>query len=296
MNTLRYLRLVVWAVALLAVTACKTSRSLEGKPGGPADNKPAVTAGNEARTDLSKEQFLRQVVGNAQESRFITSKVKFSVETGNRHMTLTGNLRMKRDDVIRLQLMAFGFVEAARLEFTKDYVLIVDRINKQFLQVPYTHLEFLRNSGIDFNVLQALFWNELFQPGQKRPAGEDMGDFTATPGNDNNVVVSLSRGKMNYRWLVEEQSARVVMANVMYNDRIRGNYLLNWDYEEFKRNDRKMFPTHHKIEFTTPKKSVKLDMILNYVGAEEGWETRTELSGRYRQVPVEEILNRFMSL
>ena len=80
---------------------------------------------------------------NAQTTRFVTSKVKFSVEVGNRQMTLTGNLKMKRDDVIRLQLMAFGFVEAGRLEFTQDYVLIVDRINKQYLKVPYAHIAVL---------------------------------------------------------------------------------------------------------------------------------------------------------
>ena len=37
-------------------------------------------------------------------------------------------------------------------------------------------------------------------------------------------------------------------------------------------------------------------MMLNYMGAEEDWETRTEVSGKYRQVSVDEILRRFMSL
>ena len=115
---------------------------------------------------LNKESFLQKVTDNAQHARFITSKVKLAIEVGNQQMTLTGNLRMKRDDVIRLQLMAFGFVEAGRLEFTKEYVLIMDRINKQYLKVPYGQLDFLRNSDIDFYVLQALFWNELFQPGK----------------------------------------------------------------------------------------------------------------------------------
>lgn len=86
------------------------------------------------------------------------------MQVGAQDLTLTGNLKMKRDDVIRLQLMAFGFVEAGRLEFTKDYVLIMDRINKQYLKVPYNQLDFLRNSGLNFYSLQALFWNELFQP------------------------------------------------------------------------------------------------------------------------------------
>ena len=73
--------------------------------------------------------FVNQVRENQQTSKFITSKVKFSVEVGQQKLTLTGNLKMRRNDVIRLQLMAFGFVEAGRLEFTKDYVLIMDRIN-----------------------------------------------------------------------------------------------------------------------------------------------------------------------
>jgi len=41
---------------------------------------------------------------------------------------------------------------------------------------------------------------------------------------------------------------------------------------------------------------VKLGMTLNYMGADENWENRTEESSKYRQVSVEEILQRFMSL
>ena len=77
----------------------------------------------------NSQDFISRVKDNLQTARFITSKVKFSVEVGAQKLTLTGNLKMKRDDVIRLQLMAFGFVEAGRIELTKDYVLIMDRIN-----------------------------------------------------------------------------------------------------------------------------------------------------------------------
>ena len=92
------------------------------------------------------------------------SKVKFSVEVGAQKLTLTGNLKMKRDDCIRLQLMAFGFVEAGRIELTPDYVLIMDRINKQYLKAPYVQVDFMRNNGLNFNTMQALFWNEKNSP------------------------------------------------------------------------------------------------------------------------------------
>ena len=244
---------------------------------------------------LQKQVFLQKVTDNAQHVRFITSKVKFSVEIGNRQMTLTGNLKMKRDDVIRLQLMAFGFVEAGRLEFTKEYVLIMDRINKLYLKVPYAQLDFLRNSNIDFYMLQALFWNELFQPGKIKVTDEALKNYTTEIGTDD-IVISMENSKMSYRWLAEAATARVKMANILYNDKFRGNYQLNWDYEDFKANNRKFFPMEHNVTFNTPEKEVKLGMVLNYMEADENWETRTEVSSKYRQVSVDEILQRFMSL
>jgi hypothetical protein len=285
MKTVRILKIAALALPLtLAVVSCGTHRKA-------VKETPAVVSPD----TLKKQTFLQKVNDNAQYARFITSKVKFSVEVGARQMTLTGNLRMKRDDVIRLQLMAFGFVEAGRLEFTKEYVLIMDRINKLYLKASYAQLDFLRNNQIDFYVLQSLFWNELFQPGKMKVTDEGLKSFSAELGSED-AIITMESGKLSYRWLAERANHRVKMANIMYNDRFRGNYQLNWDYEDFQQNGRKYFPMEHKISFTTPEKEVKLGMTLNYIGAEENWEPRTEVSSKYRQVSVEEILQRFMSL
>ena len=284
MKPLSILKVAALAVSLVLVASCGTQRKAV---------KETSTV-NSADT-LQKQVFLQKVTDNAQHVRFITSKVKFSVEIGNRQMTLTGNLKMKRDDVIRLQLMAFGFVEAGRLEFTKEYVLIMDRINKLYLKVPYAQLDFLRNSNIDFYMLQALFWNELFQPGKIKVTDEALKNYTTEIGTDD-IVISMENSKMSYRWLAEAATARVKMANILYNDKFRGNYQLNWDYEDFKANNRKFFPMEHNVTFNTPEKEVKLGMVLNYMDADENWETRTEVSSKYRQVSVDEILQRFMSL
>ena len=285
MKALRFLTIAAMAMMLtMVIASCGSKRKA-------VKETPKV-----ATVDTLKQQaFLQKVTDNAQHARFITSKVKFSVEVGAREMTLTGNLKMKRDDVVRLQLMAFGFVEAGRLEFTKEYVLIMDRINKLYLKVPYNQLDFLRNSGIDFYVIQALFWNELFQPGKVKVTDEVLRSYNLEPGAED-AVIAMQDGKLSYRWLADNLTARVKMANIMYNDKYRGNYQLNWDYEDFQGFNRKYYPMEHKISFNTPDKEVKLGMILNYMGNEENWETRTEVSSKYRQVTVEEILQRFMSL
>ncbi|MCR4602799.1 MAG: DUF4292 domain-containing protein [Prevotella sp.] len=279
-------------VATLTMTACHT-------------NKKAVKA-EKTVVEMTPDQqeLLKRVESqNQKEVTFFNSKLKFSVAVGDQQISLTGNLHMKRDDVIRLQLMAFGFVEAARMEFTQDYVLIMDRINKQYLKAPYYYIDFLRNSGINFNTLQALFWNELFQPGKARLTEDDMKKFVTQHLDENESIVNFEDGdgetvksKMFYSWLVNEQTGRIRMANIMYRDQMRGNTQLNWDYREFRNYATKVYSSDMLVTLTMPEKEVKLGIKMNYPNNDSDWETRTRVSDKYREVSFDDILKRFMAL
>ena len=287
MKTTSILKIAVLALPLV-LTACKSKKVVE----------PVVMT----QEMKDKANFISSVKDNAQSTKFLTSKVKFSVEVGPQKITLTGNLKMKRDDVIRLQLMAFGFVEAGRIELPKDYVLIMDRINKQYLKAPWMSVDFLRNSGMNFQTLQALFWNELFRPNQTalvktndKQVIDSIANYNIIESGDD-MIISLEEGKMDYSWLASRQEAIIRMANILYKDRFNGNTQLNWDYDQFKKLNKRPFPHKSAITLTTPEKEVKLGMTLNYIGADTEWETRTEISNKYREVSVDDILRRFMSL
>ena len=242
--------------------------------------KKTVQPQTTSQGTIEKANFIEHVQGNAQTAKFITSKVKFSVEVGPQKLTLTGNLKMKRDDVIRLQLMAFGFVEAGRIELTKEYVLIMDRINKQYLKAPYISVDDKKDKKKHETTL---------------PAKEDLTIYSILESGDD-MIISREEGKMDYSWLASKQTALIRMANVLYKDRFNGNTQLNWDYSDFDLVGKTLFPKKHGITLTTPKKEVKLGMTLNYIGNESEWETRTEVSNKYREVTVDEILRRFMAL
>lgn len=282
MKNVRVLMMALIAIPLL-LASCQSKKQVV------KDEKTA------APDSVEQATFLKMVNDNVTKTQFVTSKLKFTVEYGPQQISLTGNLKMKRDDVIRLQLMAFGFVEAGRIEFTKDYVLIMDRINKQYLKAPYSHVSFLRNSGINFYTLQALFWNELFVPGRQSVDQNALNKFTASMGEDE-VVINLEEGKMNYSWLANQKTGRINMANISYRDQFKGNTQLNWDYKAFSNLSSKPFPSDMGVTLTMPEKEIKLGIKLTYLGNESEWETRTTVSDKYREVMVDEILRRFMAL
>ena len=284
MKTVRYLKL-----ALLALPLCLCSCQTKKVADQPSTSSSAV------QSPVQQKKFLQKVNDNAQFSRFITSKVKFTMKVGTQEMTLTGNLKMKRDDVIRLQLMAFGFVEAGRLEFTSEYILVMDRINKLYMMVPYAELAFLRTSGLNFYSLQALFWNELSLPGESKVTDEGLKNFETIPV-DNDFVIRLDKDQMSYSWLAEQDQALIKMANVLHKDRFDGNTQLNWNYSDFENVGKKQFPTRMHVTLTSPKKEVSLRIKLNYIGHESDWESRTVIPGKYKKVTVDEILRRFMAL
>lgn len=282
-HSFRLMTIATMAVAML-FASCGTQKQAVKK------NAPVVVSDT-----LTQREFLNLVHSTTTDgTQFITSKIKFTIETGPQKLNLTGNLRMKRDDVIRLQLMAFGFVEAGRMEFTKDEVLIIDRINKQYIRAPYNYIDFLRNSGINFFTLQSLFWNELFIPGKESLNEKQLSNFTTEMGGDE-AVIYLEKGRINYSWLANQKTGRIKMTNIMYRDPYEGNSQLNWNYKEFGSLNGKIFPSDMIATLTTPKKEVKVNIKLSYMGTDDTWETRSTVSDKYRQVDIEELLRRIMS-
>ena len=280
MKPLKYLSLALLSLPLL-MTSCKSKQVVVEQ------QQPSTSIG------VEKQKELKTVLANAQTAEFVTSKVKFSVSEGTQEISLTGNLKMKRDDVIRLQLMAFGFVEAARIEFTKDYVLIMDRINKQYLKASYEHISFLRNSGLNFYSLQALFWNELFQPGENKVTESLLNNFKVED-KGNGLTLTISKNNLDYKW--QTANSLINQVNVIYNDKLRGVTGPKRDYSEFKKHGNKAFPSRNNILFATPTKDINIKMTLHNRRNESEWETRTEVPGKYRQVSVDDIIRRFMSL
>ncbi len=204
-------------------------------------------------------------------------------------MGVTGNLRMLKDDVIQLSIVGFGIMEVGRLEFTRDYVMVIDRINKQFVKVPYAEVDFLAAAEVDFFTFQALFWNELTLPSASHVATSQAGEFAVTQQETQTLLTAQTEGLLSYRFFTQPETAHLVRTEIG-----TGSTRLCCDYQTFSAFHEQSFPTTITLSVEGTKKAIALDMRLSSMSDATDWETRTALSSKYKEVSPTDLLAKMM--
>ena len=286
----------LWLMLMATVVvSCGTKKTV-------VDNSTDVkTVTGTEDTEQLKLNYMRRVYDNAVYTQNIVSNIDFSIDTGSKDISVGGSLHMRKDDVIRIQLTAFGLMEVGRLEFTKDYVMIVDRIHKEYIKADYNKVSFLQRNGLNFYSLQALFWNMLFMPGTKSVTDDMLKQFVLNLQSSSAMVpVNLKQGNMSYVWQTESKTAQIKQTEITYADKSSGTTKIICKYDDFKPVGTKMFPhmitLNGKTQATQKPRDVKVGIKLKGVKMDKDWETRTTLSGKYKAVSVEEVLEKITSL
>lgn len=297
--------LLVGCMMAAAFTACGTKKAALNIQ-HPTPNTQSSTP--DAQPSTANTQFVKKVYDNAVYAKNITAKIDFNIMRGDKEISVGGKLLMRRDEVIRIQLnVPLIGMEAGRLEFTKDYVLIVDRIHSEYVKGDYNQVDFLKNNGLNFHALQALFWNQLFVPGQTKVTDDMLKLFSAEILNSQQPTpITLEKDNMKYTWLADSQTGLIQRVDVDYNSKSSGSTHVSCEYADFKAMGVKSFPNSITLNMQTTAqlpagtkkmpKSMKLGIKMKSVDNDSKWDAFTTVSKKYKQVSVDDVLKKIMSM
>ena len=257
--------------------------------------KSVVGAGGNA---MLERQSIANVVQTINAKRIaepcISAKMSLNLSTSKNSTRVGGSLRMKRNDVIQISLVALGLMEVGRLELTPDYMMMVDRMNHQYVKCEYDEVKFFREAGIDFYTFQSLFWDELFVLDSKgdAPSGTDFTLKTDGDGvrllNSHNSNVALTFVLNTSNQLVEE--TRFSRA---YSD----DPVVKWQYADWTKLGEQDFPGTMKLSFELSYENVEASFRISSVKPDSSWDTRTEINkNRYTEFSIEAAFKKIMSL
>ena len=152
--------LLAAACSILLLGSCGTSKNVQGSGSSSASHqKENATKGSGSRQSetLRKLAFVQKVSDNQVYTKNIVGNMSFTLQAGDKDITVPGKLSMRKDEIIRIQLfIPILGTEVGRLEFTPDHVLIIDRLHKEYIKADYTQVDFLKKQGISFYYLQAI--------------------------------------------------------------------------------------------------------------------------------------------
>lgn len=291
-------------LALAALASCASKKTVTGTAVPTAAHAGHKSTDKATAESMGVEQaaFLQSVSDNQVYATDIVADASFKIEMGAKRLSCDGQLRMRRDKIIRLQiLLPIIRTEIARVDFTPDGVLLVDRYHKEYIEADYSQVSFLAENGITFHTLQALFWNQLFAPGEQTVSQQTLGRFAADLASATPTVpVTLSSGRMSFRWDAEKASGRIVKATVTYNSPSHSKSQLVWDYADFRALGVKMFPARQQFSFETEatgkRQSGTVSVNMSTLRTSSDWDTATVLSSKYRKIESQDILKKITSL
>ena len=267
------------------------------------DTNTKETASISKATEQTRSlAYVQKVYDQKVYAQNIVSDMNFQATIGEKSVSVPGTVRMRRDKVIRLQLfIPLIGSEIGRLEFTPDYVLVIDRLHKQYIKGDYNQLDFLRDNGLNFYSLQALFWNQLLLPGTERVGEGDLQMFKANlDESGEKVPVSLKNGNISYVWNTTRSNARIDDAEVTYISASQGKSQLIWQYSDFKPLGSKAFPATQKFSFSTnvegKARKATINIEMDELKTTSDWEAESTVPNKYKQMDAKDVFGKLLNM
>ncbi len=270
---IRKIGIVCWVMMLMLMASCSSTKMLK---------KSSAIEG------MSEKEYLEHVISNAGGWDALTGKISLAIDLEGKGATkVNGTLRIKKGEVIQLSIAPFLGIEVARAEISPEGILVIDRMNKRYVNVSFRELKSLVRADLDFHTLQALFLNELFLPGNGDLTVRDVSAFRVEQELDG-VWLEVKRAKrFSYQFLTQAPEALLKESRIG----VSGTpYLLSWAYDDFRRLGQKSFPAELTLSLEGVKKPIKAAWTLSRLSTDTNWETHTEVSKKYERVTLEDIL------
>ena len=272
MKQISYIVLLV-----LILTSCSTSRN---------------TLRNTTIGGLSGTEYMEKVIEWTPSRDNLTARARIELKVGSSSpMSVNANMRVRRGEIIRFSVAPILGIEVARIDITPDKIMAVDRMNKRYVELGFAEISSLLNTELDFNILQSLILNEIFIPGKDKLSVADASGFTLSPYADRARLQVKGTKRIGYSFFTSATDGRLEETVIALKDL---PYSLHCRYADFTMLGNDVFPQSIEMMSEGTDKKYSLDMKLSRVNTDSNWDSKTELSSKYRKMSVQELLKLFI--
>ena len=267
----------LFLIALL-LTGCSTSRNAL---------RNTVIGG------LSGTEYMEKVIEWTPQRENLTARTRVQLNMGSESssVSVNANMRIRRGELIRLSVAPVLGIEVARMDITPKGVLVIDRMNRRYVEIGFAEVADILKVEVDFNALQSLFLNEIFLPGRESLTVEDAVKFDLSEQDGRaHLQVRDSRSQMKdsrYSIFTSATDRRLEETVISLKDL---PYALHCRYTDFTMVGSDVFPQSIELTPEGTQKKYSLGLKLSRIGTDSGWDAKSEVPAKYRKMTVQEVI------
>ncbi|MDR0413152.1 MAG: DUF4292 domain-containing protein [Dysgonamonadaceae bacterium] len=268
------------AAILLGGYACRSSReatvaALEKMPG---------------------EERLRSVLASELHYRTLSANLRLSLKTGKKKETaIDARLRIVKNEAIQLSVrIPLLGSEAFRVLITPRRLLVIDRINRQYLSEPMSGIQAMLPFDFDYYSLEALLTNRLFIAGKKDIRPADYSTFKIREDDFQVNLVHTDRQGIRYDF-ASDHSRRIQSTRM---GREKGTQL-QCEYGDWgTASDRTPFPLRIRFLLELPENTCTATFAFKsvQVNAEFPIDDSLPAADKYRQITLPQLMKSIQKL
>ena len=259
---------VLLVCSLLLITSCKTTKETKGS----------------MKSYEAKELF-SLVANNSLEYQTFSGKFKTSLPMGKINVGATGYLRIIKDEKLQLSLQVTLMGEVLRFTVSKDSLVLIDRVNKQFVSESIQNIKQTSSFDFDLNNLQALFTNQMFLAGKPAITPEDFRLFTINQEKEQALIIAKDK-YLNYTFTVD-------YTDHIRNSQITGNSgktTINWSYNNFSPLGNRSFPMQMGMDIKSSSNKFSLSFAFTKIDLNTGVEIDLNIPKNYNRITLDQAL------
>ena len=262
---------LIFFMALLTLSGCKTK--------GIKPSQVSKDGLERVETTLSRQLQYETLTGKADLSLLIDGK----------RINSRAEIRMIKGKYIQISAQPLLGIEVARLTISPDTLLLIDRMGKQFICEEITSVQSVLPEEINFNALQSLLTNQIFDMQVKKLTPKDALLFSQKRTTDGLLSISTQSGKrINYDFILNPE-ASLIQTDVLTKT---GSKLLECKYDAFKKIDNgQLFPYNLTLSFSLKGQPVNADINYLSLNIDRKADISFTIPNKYKKLKVQDILS-----
>ena len=254
------LNFLIATILISGFISCRSTKKLQT-----AINKKDTLINKNTASDSLKggKGALASLAKNKINFKTFSAKIKVQYEDSKgKQPDVNAFVRMQKDSVIWISINAtFLSIEAFRILITKDHVTILNKLNKQVEEHPFSFIEEIAKIPLDFTTLQNLIIGNPIYVGDK---------IISYKETENRILLS-TMGKYFKNLITMSANNNLIERSKLDDLDVTLNRTGDLTYGEYENKVGFYFSTYREI---TVAEKTKVDIILNF----KQYDFNTELS------------------